>query len=177
VRGGALGRLTAETKAVGVIARGNAARAPVQARVNAAILQAEQRLVGGASPSVTRGVRLEVRAIRTQGVRDSQNAFDTAATTYRAHVPTMTVERKLLGGGDPELAALRVQAKDAAQGFSPTSSVGLAAAKANTQYVKAVGFTGASNLTSGFATYTDAVPTQWYKDWQGRFVTKQGGDL
>jgi hypothetical protein len=176
--GGALKALTAETKAAGAMARGNAARAPIQATIRADVLQAEQRLVGGASGRVTRTVRREVGAIRTQGVSDSQRAFDAAESTYGARVTTTTrMERLLLGGGDAELAALRVEAQQAAQGFSNTPRVGLAAAKATTQYAKAVGFTGASTLVSGWGVYTDYVPAKWHDDWKARFVTRQGGGL
>jgi hypothetical protein len=176
--GGALKAVTAETKAAGAMARGNAARAPIQAGIRADVLQAEQRLVGGASGRVTRSVRREVGAIRAQGVRDSQHAFDVAESAYGARVTTTTrMERLVLGGGDAEIAAMRVEAQHAAQGFSNIPRVGLAAAKATTQYAKAVGFTGASTLASGWGVYTDYVPTKWYEDWKGRFVTTQGGGL
>jgi hypothetical protein len=176
--GGALKTLTAETKAAGAMARGNAARAPIQARIHADVLQAEQRLVGGASGKVTRSVRREVDAIQVQGVRDSQHAFDAAESAYRARVTTTTVKQRLqLGGGDAELATLSVEAQHATQGFSNIPRVGLAYAKANAQYAKAFGFTGASTLASGWSTYTDYVPTKWYEDWKGRFMTRNGGSL
>jgi hypothetical protein len=176
--GGALKAVTAETKAAGAMARGNAARAPVQAGIRADVLQAEQRLVGGASGRVTRGVRREVGAIRAQGVSDSQHAFDAAESAYGARVTTTTrMERLLLGGGDAEIATLRVAAQHAAQGFSTTSSVGLASAKATTQYAKAVGFTGASTVTSLLGLGTDFVKVKWYEDWTGRSLTREGGSL
>jgi hypothetical protein len=176
--GGALKTLTTETKAAGAMARGNAARAPIQARIRSDVLQAEQRLVGGASGRVTRSVRREVEAIRTQGVSESQHAFDAAETAYGARVPTTTVKQRLqLGGGDAELATLRVEAQHAAQGFSSTSRVGLAAAKASTQYAKAFGLTATSTVTSLVGVVTDGLKVKLYEDWKGRFVTREGGSL
>jgi hypothetical protein len=176
--GGALKAVTAETKAAGAMARGNAARAPIQARIRAEVLRAEQRLVGGASGRVTRSVRREVGAIRTQGVSDSQHAFNAAETAYGARVTTTTrLERLVLGGGDAEIATLRVEAQHAAQGFSNTSGVGLAYAKSTTQYAKAAGFTGVSNLASVFGVFTDRVDVKWYQDLKGRFVTREGSSL
>jgi hypothetical protein len=160
------------------MARGNAARAPVQAKINADVLQAEQRLAGSPASRVGRSVRREVAAIRTQGAAESQNAFNAAKTTYGARITTTSVkERLLLGGGDAEIAALRVEAQHAAQGFSSTSRVGLASAKATTQYAKAVGFTGTSNVANLWMTGTDLLPVKWYEDWKGRFVSRDGGAL
>jgi hypothetical protein len=176
--GGALGRLTAETKAAGAMARGNAARAPIQTQIRANVAQARQRLVGGASKRVGRSVRHEVTAIRTQGVTDSQHAFNGAESAYLTRATKTTVmDRLVLGAGDPELAALRVGAKDAAHGFSTSSKVGLAAAKSDAQYVRAVGLTGASNAASLWSTFTDFYEAKQYNELRDRFVTREGGDL
>jgi hypothetical protein len=176
--GGALGRLTAETKAAGAMARGNAARAPIQARINADVLQAQERLVGGASKKVERSVTRAVRAIRTQGTADSQHAYNAAQSAYVAReVTTTRMQGLVLGGGDTELAALRVGARDAAAGFSSTSSVGIAAANANTQAVKAVGFTGASNAASLWGTGTDLADVEPYNAFRDRWTNKEGGNL
>ena len=176
--GGALGRVTAETKAAGAVARGNAARGPIQARINADVARSQQRLVGGASRRVGRSVRREVSAIRAQGQVESQVAFDAAETAYAAQKTTTTLTQRLvLGGGDPELAVLRVQAQNAARGFTPTSRVGLAAARANAPYWKAVVPTGLNTVVSGTAVRMDLVPVTWYDEWRQRFVTRAGGDL
>jgi hypothetical protein len=176
--GGALGRLTAETKAAGAMARGNAARMPIQTRINIDVLKAQERLVAGASNKVGRSVQREVKAIRAQGATDSQHAYNAAQSAYGAKTITATpLERLLIGGGDPELAALRVGAQDAAAGFSTTSKVGLAAAKANTQYMQAVSVTAASNVAGGANIYLDRFPVKAYDDWRNHFVTKEGGNL
>jgi len=176
--GGALGRLTAETKAAGAMARGNAARSPVQARINVDVARAQERLLGGVSRRVERSVGREVQTIRAQGVAESQNAFDVAETAYLAReAPTTVLDRLVLGGGDPEIAAFRAQARDAASGFSPSSRVGLAAAETSAPYARAVGFTGTSTASGGWGTYTDYVEVKWYEDWKGRFVTREGGGL
>jgi len=82
--GGTLTRLTAETKAAGAVARGNAARAPTRARINADIAQAERRLFGGVSNRVSRSVRREVSTIRLQGGRESNQVYEATRTAYNA---------------------------------------------------------------------------------------------
>jgi len=176
--GGALGRLTAETKAAGGIARGNAARAPIQAKVNTEVAQARLRLVGGPSRGVERSVRLEVKAIRSQGVVDSDQAFQAARDTFAAQKTSVTLEQRLrYGGGDADLARLRVESTEAALGFSDTSKVGLAAAKANTQYMKAAFPMGASTAAGMWGVRTDLFPIAEYDDWRNRWPTKVKGDL
>jgi hypothetical protein len=176
--GGALGRLTAETKAAGAMARGNAARAPIQTQIKASVSQARQRLVGGASKKAARSVRREVIAVRAQGAKDSQLAYNTAESAYLTKTTNTTLmDRLVLGGGDSELAAMRVSARDATQGFSTTSKVGLAAAKANTQAVKSVAFTRASNAASWWSSLNDFVEVKPYQDIRDRFPVRTGGDL
>ncbi|MDQ1482388.1 MAG: hypothetical protein QOF35_464 [Actinomycetota bacterium] len=176
--GGALGRLTGETKAAGAIARGNAARAPIQAEVRSAVVRAEQRLVGGASKRVARSVRLDVRTIRNKGVAASQEAFDATKFGYlSAKTKTNVMERLMYGGGDRDIATMRVEARDAAQGFSSTSKVGLAYARSNAQYLKAAGAMGSSTGATAWSVWTDLYPMTWYDHFRDRLVTKEGGDL
>jgi hypothetical protein len=176
--GGALGRLTAETKTAGAMARGSAARGPVQAKVSADVAQARLRLVGGSSRSVARSVRLEVKAIRSQGVTDSDQAFNAARGAYAAQRPTATLgERLRYGGGDPDLAMLHVESKEAALGFSDSSVVGLAAAKANAQYLQAVVPMGVSTAAGIWGVRTDLFPIAEYDDWRNQWPTKVKGDL
>jgi hypothetical protein len=176
--GGALERLTAETKTAGAEARGITARAQIQANVKADVAQARQRLVEGVSNRVGRGVRLEVKAIRAQGEIDKVQAFNTARDAYAAQTTTTSwAERLTLGGGDTDIATLRKTGLDASAGFSDTSKVGLAAAKADAQYAKAVIPMRVSNLTSAWSVFTDHVDVKWYDDWRHRFMTKEGGTL
>lgn len=176
--GGALGRLTAETKAAGGIARGNAARGPIQAKVNTEIAQARLRLVGGSSKSVARSVRLEVKAIRSQGVIDGDQAFKAARDTYAAQNASVTLgERLRYGGGDPDLATLHMESQKAALGFASTSQVGLAAAKANAQYMKAAVPMGASTAAGMWGVRTDLFPIAEYDAWRDQWPTKVKGDL
>jgi hypothetical protein len=72
---------------------------------------------------------------------------------------------------------LRKTGLDASAGFSDTSKVGLAAAKADAQYAKAVIPMRVSNLTSAWSVFTDHVDVKWYDDWRHRFMTKEGGTL
>jgi hypothetical protein len=176
--GGVLGRLTAETKTAGAMARGNAARVPVQAQVNADIAEVRLRLVGGASRRVERSVYSQVKAIRVQGQAASQKAFDAAADCYGAQKKTTTFEERLgLGGGDPDLAMLRVEAQDAVRGSSSTSKVGLAYAKADAQYLKAFAPTAASNLVGVSSLGTDFIHVKRYDAWRDRWPTKVKGTL
>ncbi len=165
--GGALGRLTAETKVAGAMARGNTARMPVQAQVNAAGARAQERLVGGVSNGVRRSVRREVVTIRAQGTASSQRAFDTAETAYLGRTaPTTALERLRFGGGDRDIAALRVQIRDSARGFSPTSQVGQAAARTDATYTAAVSATATSTVTSLWGVGTDLFPLEPYDKWK-----------
>lgn len=173
-----LRRMHRTAKAAGGIARGNAARAPIQAKVSTEIAQARLRLVGAPSRSVERSVRLEVKAIRSQGVVDSDQAFQAARDTCAAQKMSVSLEQRLrYGGGDPDLARLHVESRDAALGFSDTSKVGLAAAKAGKQHVNAVAPTAASTLTSIWSVGTDIFQVEEYDDWRNRWPTKVKGDL
>jgi hypothetical protein len=173
--GGALGRLTAETKAAGAMARGNTARMPIQAKVNAEVAQAQERLVGGVSNGVKRSVRRQVATIRASGTTPSQQAFDATESAYLLRdAPTTLLQRLAYGGGDSEIAAMRVQAQDAARGFSPTSRVGLAEAKTSAAYARSVGLTGASNMVSGASVYLEYRPQQWHQDLRDRWTTRKG---
>ncbi len=176
--GGTLGRLTAETKAAGAIARGNTARGPIRAKINTEVAQSRQRLVGGVSRRVGRSVTREVKAIRAQGQVEGQQVFNAARDAYATQKTlTAPMERLALGGGDADIAGMRKVVQDAALGFSPTSKVGLAAAKANAQGVKAAGAMGASTVTTGWSVWTDLVPIKPYDDWRDRWPTKVKGDL
>jgi hypothetical protein len=176
--GGALERLTAETKTAGAEARGIAARAQIQANVKADVAQAQQRLVKGVSNQVGRGVRLEVKAILAQGEIDKVQAFNAARDAFTGQMTTTTpLERLLLGGADADIAALRKTGLDASAGFSDTSKVGLAAAKAQAPYAKAAWAMKTSTGATAWSVFTDQYHMKWYDDWRHRFFTKEGGTL
>jgi len=125
-----------------------------------------------------RSVRLEVKAIRSQGVIDSDQAFHAARDTYAAQKTSVTLEERLrYGGGDPDLATLHVESRDAALGFSDTSKVGLAAAKANAHYMQAAVPMGASTAAGMWGFGTDIIHLGEYDDWRNRWPTKVKGDL
>ena len=113
-----------------------------------------------------------------KGPAASQKAFDAAADCYGAQKTTTTFEERLgLGGGDPDLAMLRVEAQDAVRGSSSTSKVGLAYAKADAQYLKAFAPTAASNLVGVSSLGTDFIHVKRYDDWRDRWPTKVKGTL
>jgi hypothetical protein len=176
--GGALGRLTAETKTAGAVARGNVARGPVQARVNADIAQARLRLVGGVSRRAERAVASQVRDIRAAGIVDGDQAFNAARDAYAAQQTKVSVlDNFAYGGGDPELAQLYIETRDAALGFSEVPAVAKAAAKAAAQYTTAVRAMGTSTLLGVWGVVTDSVEVKPYNDWKDQWPTKVKGPL
>jgi hypothetical protein len=176
--GGALERASAETKTAGAEARGNAARASIQDKVTADVAQARQRLVAGASKRVGRSVGLEVKAIRAQGEIDKNQAFNAARDAYAAQTTTTTwAERLALGGGDADIAGMRKATLEASAGFSDTSKVALAAAKAQALHVKAFGAMTASTFTTTWSFVTDQLHIKAYNDWRNSWPTKVKGDL
>jgi len=70
-----------------------------------------------------------------------------------------------------------VESQKAALGFSDTSKVGLAAAKANAQYMKAAIPMGASTATGLWDVRTDLFPIAEYDAWRDQWPTKVKGDL
>jgi hypothetical protein len=176
--GGALERLAGEAKAAGAEARGNAARGPVQAGIKTDVAQARQRLVGGASTRVAGKVSHQVKAIRLQGAKESQAAFDSASEAYTGRTTVTTFEQRLaLGGGDPELARMRAQIQDAARGFSPSSKVGLAVAKAQVPYLKALISTSAANVATPVSVFLEDNHPAWYVRLRDASFTREGGHL
>ena len=115
------------------------------------------------------GLGLHRSAAATPRLARSRTTFARGATTFE--------ERLGLGGGDPDLAMLRVEAQDAVRGSSSTSKVGLAYAKADAQYLKAFAPTAASNLVGVSSLGTDFIHVKRYDDWRDRWPTKVKGTL
>jgi hypothetical protein len=176
--GGSLERLTGKTVAAGAAARGGAARASVQQRIAADVAHTREGLVGGVSKKVGRRVRLDVKATRAQGEVEKNQVFNSARDAYLLQkTVTNPMERVAHGGGDADIAGMRKAGLDAAAGFSETSKVGLAAARSETTYARAVGSMRASNLTTLVSVGTDVFHVKAYDDWRDRFYTKEEGDL